>query len=186
MTEHESQRPSPLPSPRPGMSSKEAEDVWQQLKRVEEISEERLQASLSALSDVYEAKLRERDDEIERLKQGQDLANKADLTLQEAVLQLRKENAADREQTAAMISSSVTAEVSKRFVSNEEADDKIRGAGRTTQAKSIIGSIVIALVSSGALTAILKNCSDAPTVSPSAVQLTKPVASAVPGAYGSR
>ncbi len=185
-TERESQRPGPSPSPRPGLSSKEAEDFWQQLKRAEERGEERLQASLHALSDVYETKLRERDDEIERLKESSRQAADADITLQDAVLQLRKENAADREQTAAMVSTTVTAELSKRFPSNEETDDKIRGAGRLTQAKSIVGSVVIALVSSGALTAILKSCSDAPTVAPGAVQVTKPAASAIPGQYGSR
>lgn len=148
------------------------------LGRLAEV-ETRAQQAIAELTETYERALGERDRELEVLRKG-------DTNLNEAVEQLRKANLNMREEMQVMIASAVTLEVSRHFVSNEEADDKIKGAGRTTQAKSLIGALLLALVSSGALTAILHSCSDAPTVAPGAVQVTKPAGSAIPGAYGSR
>lgn len=124
------------------------------LQRIRE-SEERAKSAVEELSAIYERQLAERDREIAILRQG-------DNTLNEAVEQLRLANVRLREESQVMIASAVTAEVAKRFVTGDEADLKIRGAGRLTQAKSIIAAVVAALVSSGALVQLAQSCQEKP------------------------
>lgn len=144
---------TPVPDTPPKLDSNSRELVLQRIRE----SEERSKEAVEELSAIYERQLADRDREIQILRQG-------DNTLNEAVEQLRLANVRLREESQVMITTAVTAEVAKRFVTGDEADLKIRGAGRLTQAKSIIAAIVAALVSSGALVQIAQSCQEKPAV----------------------
>lgn len=132
--------------------SDKSELVLRELKDIESRAKEHAHAAIVELTALYERQLAERDRVIETLRQG-------DNTLNEAVAQLREENLRIREESAALITSAVTLEVSKHFVTEDQADTKIKGAGRLTQVKSLLAAILAALVSSGALVQITQSCS---------------------------
>lgn len=151
--------PTPVPDSPPSLDSNSRELVLQRIKESEERAEKRakdaVRDTIEELTAIYERQLAERDREIDALRRG-------DNTLNEAVAQLREENVRMRTESQAMIASAVTLEVSKRFVTGDEADTKIQGAGRMTQVKSLAVAVIAALVSSGALVQVAQSCQEKP------------------------
>lgn len=178
-------------TPPPSTPPERTKDLYKKLQEVEARAKESASVAITELTDVYERQLADRDGEIERLRAElgrQAEANlRADTTLREALEQVRGQTDRIEDRMVALVSSAVTAELSKRFASPDEVKELTTQGARASQIKTVATALLGAIVASGALTAIVQSCSAQPVgVQPSAVELSKPLPSAVPGHYGSR
>lgn len=144
-------------SDRPSIDSDRGELFLRELRGVEQRTAATTQKALADLSAVYERELARRDELIRELQAQGLQASQADL-------ELGRELTRQRTELTAMISSAVTQEVSRHFVSPVEAKTIAQGESKHSKAWSGIIASIVAVVITGATAGIQKSCSE-PSVS---------------------